>query len=90
MHQVASAFLTHAVNSLLIILAEEAEVSIVNVENEVISITIEGDDFALGIWRHPLKQNALVVLDSLGTFLFVSLAAKFHLSRGNKEIENKY
>lgn len=90
MHCVAPAFLTHAVNSLLIILAEEAEVSIVDVENEIISVTIEGDDFALRIWRHPLKQNALVVFDSLGAFLFISLTAKFHLSRGNKKLENKY
>lgn len=76
-----SAFLTLAVNSLLILLAEEAEVSVVNVENEVIGVTVEGDDFALGIWRHPLKQNALVVLDSLRTFIFISLTAKFHLRR---------
>lgn len=76
-----SAFLTHAVNSLLIILAEEAEVSVIYVKNKVIGVPVEGYDFALGIWRHPLEQNALVVLDSLHSFIFLSLTTKFHLRR---------
>lgn len=76
-----SASLTPAVNSLLIFLAEEAEVSVIDVENKVITVTVEGDDFALGIWRHPLEQNALVVLDCFRSLIFLSLAAKFDLCR---------
>lgn len=68
-------------NSLEVILAEKAEIPVVDVEVKVVSVTVKGDDFALGVWCHPLEQNALIVLDHPLAFLFFSITTKLHLKK---------
>lgn len=49
-------------NSPQVILAQECQISIVDIELKVICVAVESDYFALGIGRHALEQNPLVML----------------------------
>lgn len=58
---------------------EKAEVAVVDVEDKVIDVAVEGDDLPLGVGSHALEQDALVVLYALRSILFLSLPAELHL-----------
>lgn len=49
-------------NSPQVILVQERQISIVDIELKVICVAVESDYFALGIGRHALEQNPLVML----------------------------
>lgn len=67
-----------------VILAQESQVSIVDIEFKVICVAVEGDDLALWIWCHALEQNSLVVLQALGFILLLNFAGELHLHHVGK------
>lgn len=71
---------------LQVLFTEKAEVSIVNVKDKVVRVTIERDDFPLGIRGHSLEQNTLVVLHGLHAILFLSLTIELNLRRVTENI----
>lgn len=61
-----------------VLLTEEVQVAVVDVESKVVGVAVEGDDFALGVGRHPLEEDAFAVLESFDA-LFLHLAVELHL-----------
>lgn len=59
-------------------LTEEAEVAVVDVESKVSAVAVERDDLALGVGRHPLEEDALVVFVDFQP-LFLRLSCELHL-----------
>lgn len=49
-------------NSPQVILVQECQISVVDIELKVICVAVKSDHFALGIGRHALEQNPLVML----------------------------
>lgn len=49
-------------NSPQIILVQERQISIVDIELEVIRVAVESDNFTLWIGCHTLEQNPLIML----------------------------
>ena len=66
-------------------MAQEAEVSIVDVKGKVISVAVEGDDLALGVGGHPLEQDTLVVFQAPGAILILRLPGELHLENESDE-----
>lgn len=62
-----------------IVLAQEAEVAIVNVESKVIVVAVECDDLALWVGRHPLEEDALVVFQGFDPLFLLCFPAELHL-----------
>lgn len=69
-----------------VLFTEKAEVSIIYVKDKVVRVTIERDDFPLGIRGHSLEQNALVVLHALQAIFFLSLTIELDLRRVTENI----
>lgn len=65
-----------------VFLCQEAEVAVVDVESKVVTVTVECNDFALGIGRHPLEEDTFVVFHIFGPF-FLRLTGKLHLMELN-------
>lgn len=65
-----------------VLLREEAEVTIVDVKSKICVVTIEGDDLALRVGRHPIKQDTLVVFYRLDPLL-LCLTGEVHLVKSS-------
>lgn len=61
-----------------VVLSEEAEVTVVDVKGKVRVVAVEGDDLALRVGRHPIKEDTLVVFHALDSLL-LCLTGEVHL-----------
>lgn len=67
-----------------VLLGEEAEVTVVDVKGKVCVVAVEGDDLALRVGRHPVKEDTLVVFHALDSLL-LCLTGEVHLVVHSKQ-----
>lgn len=65
-----------------VFLTEEAQVTVVDAERKVCVVTVEGNDLALRVSRHPVKEDTFVVFHSFYSIL-ICLTGEIHLMEGN-------
>lgn len=58
---------------------QEAQVTIVDVEVEIMAVAVKGDDFALRVGPHPGEENTLIVLQAANPRLLFHLSCELHL-----------
>ena len=64
---------------------QEAQVTIVDVEVEVMAVAIKGDDFALRVGSHAGEEDALIVLQAADPSLLLHLPRELHLHGRRRE-----
>lgn len=58
---------------------QEAQVTVVDVEVEVMAVAVKGDDFALRVGSHAGEEDALIVLQAADPRLLLHLPRELHL-----------
>ena len=58
---------------------QEAQVTIVDVEVEVMVVAVKGNDFALRVGPHPAEEDALIVLQAAHSRLLFHFPRELHL-----------
>ena len=65
-----------------VLLTQEAQVAVVDVEIKVVAVAVERNDLALGVGRHPLEEDPLVVFQGFDPLL-LRLTGELHLMELN-------
>lgn len=70
---------------------QEAQVTVVDVEVEVMAVAVKGDDFALRVRPHPGEEDTLIMLQVAYPGVLLYLPDEFHLHSGQRgsALENK-
>lgn len=71
--------LPHPTPSPKILGPQEAQVTIVDVEVEIMAIAVKSDDFALRVGPHPGEENTPIVLQAVNPRFLLHFSCELHL-----------